>query len=141
MEATMDVKLGRLRQVAFSTRDLHKFVEFYRDVLGLELIAEFSPPGLAFFRLGETRLLVEQHAGEASAGAILYFEVERIDAVQAALEARGVAFSSQPHLIHKDDHGTFGAPGGEEWMTFFKDVDGNILALAERRPPSPGAPG
>jgi catechol 2,3-dioxygenase-like lactoylglutathione lyase family enzyme len=128
----MDLKLGPLRQVAFSTRDLRRFVEFYRDVLGLELIAEF-PPGLAFFRLADTRLLVEQHDGAPSASAVLYFEVDEIDIAQAELERRGVSFTSQPHLIFRDDQGTFGVAGGEEWMTFFQDVDGNTLALAERR--------
>ena len=53
----------------------------------------------------------------------------------AALEARGVAFSGQPQRIHRDEAGHFGPPGNEEWMTFFKDPDGNQLALAEQRTP------
>lgn len=136
----MDLELGPLRQVAFSTQDLRRFVAFYRDVLGLELIAEFSPPGLAFFRLGDTRLLVEQHDEGPSASAVLYFEVDAIDIAQTELERRGVTFTSQPHLIFRDDQGTFGVAGGEEWMTFFKDVDGNVLALAERRLLTPADP-
>lgn len=133
----MAFRLGPLRQIAFSTTDLQRFVAFYRDVLGLELIAEFSPPGLAFFRLGGTRLLVEQGSERPSASAVLYFEVDAIEAAQAELERRGVRFTSRPHLIHRDESGSFGAPGGEEWMTFFEDVDGNVLALAERRDPVP----
>jgi hypothetical protein len=35
-------------------------------------------------------------------------------------------------LIHKDDAGTFGAPGESEWMAFFRDPSGNMLALAAR---------
>ena len=127
----MDVKLGALRQVALPSSDVRRSVEFYRDTVGLTFIAEF-PPGLAFFQLGATRLLIEQHGESPSAGA-LYFEVSDIDAAQSALAARGIRFESEPHLIFRDDAGTFGAPGGEEWMTFFKDPDGNVLALAERR--------
>jgi catechol 2,3-dioxygenase-like lactoylglutathione lyase family enzyme len=132
----MDLKLGPLRQVALSCSDLRKFIEYYRDTLGLELIAEFTPPGLAFFRLGSTRLMLEQHATNPGAHAVLYFEVADVAAAQATLEARGVRFSSQPHRIHRDDTGTFGPAGAEEWMTFFEDPDGNILALAESRLPS-----
>ena len=36
-------------------------------------------------------------------------------------------------MIHRDDTGTFGEKGGEEWMAFFRDPCGNLLAVAERR--------
>jgi methylmalonyl-CoA/ethylmalonyl-CoA epimerase len=47
-----------------------------------------------------------------------------------------VEFDSAPHLIYRDGDGTFGPVGGEEWMAFFKDPDGNVLALASRIPAS-----
>jgi hypothetical protein len=47
--------------------------------------------------------------------------------------ARGVTFDSGPHLIHRDDDGTFGRVGAETWMAFFKDPDGNVLALSAER--------
>jgi len=34
-----------------------------------------------------------------------------------------VVFKGAPHMIYKHPDGT------EEWMTFFKDVDGQLLAL------------
>ena len=133
----MDLKLGPLRQIALSCSNLHKFIEYYRDTLGLEFIAEFTPPGIAFFRLGNSRLMLEQqHAGSPGAHSILYFEVADVTAAQAVLAARGVQFSGEPQRIHRDDTGTFGPRGAEEWMSFFKDPDGNILALAETRLPS-----
>ncbi len=52
----------------------------------------------------------------------------------AALRARGVAFDGEPHAIHRDDDGKFGEPGATEWMAFFTDPDGNVLALASRVP-------
>ena len=49
------------------------------------------------------------------------------------LRERGVSFDSEPHLIHTDADGAFGAVGAQEWMAFFRDPDGNVLARAERR--------
>ena len=120
---------GALHQVAQRAPDLDASVAFYRDVLGLELIARFDPPGLAFFRLGGTRLLLE---GLAPA-AMLYFRVDDIDAAAADLQRRGVTLEGEPHLIHRDDDGQFGPAGQEEWMAFFRDPAGNLLALASRR--------
>ena len=51
-----------LHQVAQKADDLDESVAFYRDVLGLRLIARFDPPGLAFLDLGGSRLLLEPAA-------------------------------------------------------------------------------
>ena len=122
--------LGPLHQVAQRAPDLDEAVAFYRDVLGLELMGRFDPPGLAFFRLGDARLLLEP----AAASATLYLRVDDIVAVADELRRRGVDLLDEPHLIHRDDEGRFGPAGEEEWMTFFRDPAGNLLALASRRP-------
>lgn len=122
------MRLGPLHQVAQRATQLDRSVAFYRDVLGLELIATFDPPGLAFLRMGDTRLLLEAAAPSAT----LYFRVPDIRAAHADLQARGVSFEAEPRLIHSDDEGRFGAPGEEEWMAFFRDPDANLLALAAR---------
>ena len=122
--------IGGLHQVALHGEDLDRATGFYRDVVGLRLVARFDPPGLAFFELGATRLLLE---GGAPAS-LLYLLVDDIDAEQARLEAAGVTFASTPHLVHHDADGTFGAAGVGEWMTFFHDSEGNLVALVERRP-------
>ena len=64
-----------LRQVAQHVEDLDRAVAFYRDVVGLDLIARFDPPGIAFFDLGGTRLLLEPGAPSA----LLYLGVANID--------------------------------------------------------------
>ena len=61
----MSLRLAALRQVMLPCRDLERAVAFYRDTLGADLIARF-PPGLAFFDLAGTRLLLEQHDGASS---------------------------------------------------------------------------
>jgi catechol 2,3-dioxygenase-like lactoylglutathione lyase family enzyme len=68
-----------------------------------------------------------------AASATLYFRVDDIEAAFQALQARGVIFEGEPHLIHRDEDGVFDNPGTEEWMVFFKDPGGNTLALAARR--------
>jgi methylmalonyl-CoA/ethylmalonyl-CoA epimerase len=120
---------GALHQVAQHVDDLERAVAFYRDTLGLPLIATFDPPGLAFFDLGGTRLLLE--AGAPSA--LLYLRVADIDGRVAELRTTGVTFESEPHLVHRDDEGRFGPAGNEEWMAFLRDSEQNLLALVERR--------
>jgi len=119
-----------LRQVAQHVEDLDRAVDFYRDVLQLELIARFDPPGLAFFALGPTRLLLEAGAPPA----ILHLGVDDVPSATNHLRAAGVVIESEPHVIHVDDEGQFGPAGEAEVMAFFRDSEGNLLGLAGRRP-------
>jgi len=118
-----------LHQVAQKADDLDASVAFYRDVLGLRLIARFDPPGLAFFDLGGPRLLLEG----AAPSALLYLHVPDVDAAHEALVAQGVEFEGEPHAIFTDEQGQFGRAGQEERMAFLRDPAGNLIALAGRR--------
>ena len=123
-----------LRQVAMPVADLARAVEFYGEVVGLGHIATFGD--LAFFDLGGVRLLLDRSEVVApSDGMVLYLAVDDIHAVRDSLAARGVEFVDDPHVIHTDSAGTFGTAGEAEWMTFFRDPDGNLLALSSREPP------
>jgi len=42
------------------------------------------------------------------------------------MKAMGASFDDEPHLVAR-------MPDHEWWMTFFKDPDGNQLALMEER--------
>jgi methylmalonyl-CoA/ethylmalonyl-CoA epimerase len=118
-----------LHQVAQRVTDLDRAEAFYRDVLGLRRLARFDPPGLVFFDLDGTRLLLE--AGATSA--LLYLRTDDIDATYKFLGEKGVTLVGEPHMIHRDDDGIFGPAGAEEWMAFFRDSEDNLLGLAERR--------
>ena len=122
----------RLHQVAQRAVDLDRAVAFYRDVLGLPFVARFEPPGLAFFDLGGTRLLLEANASPA----LLYLAVDDLEARCRDLDAAGVELVAQPQLVHRDDDGTFGPAGAEEWMAFLRDSEDNLIGLVERRAPS-----
>lgn len=111
--------------------DLDRATAFYRDVVGLPLLAEFTPPGLAFFSLDGVRLLVER--GDAPSASVIYLSVDDIEAETERLRRAGVTITSEAHLIHRDDDGVFGERGVEEWMAFFVDSEGNTVGLSERR--------
>jgi len=121
-----------LLQVAQRADDLARATAFYSDVLGCELIASFDPPGLVFFRLGDTRLLLDK----AAPSALIYLRVDDAQATTEKLRARGVTVETEPHLIFTDADGTFGPTGWEEWMAFIRDSEGNLVGLASRGAPS-----
>lgn len=122
--------MRRLHQVAQRAVDLPRAVGFYRDTLSLPFIAIFEPPGLAFFDLGNVRLLIERGAPAS----LLYLEVEDIETTYTALITSGVEGVGAPHLTFRDDKGTFGPAGTEEWMAFIRDSEDNLVGLVERRP-------
>jgi methylmalonyl-CoA/ethylmalonyl-CoA epimerase len=121
--------LTRLHQISQRAVDLDRAIAFYRDVLGLRFVARFDPPGLVFFDLGNTLLLLEGNAPSV----VLYLETDDIEESHRSLVAAGAEIVAEPHRIHRDDAGDFGPPGNEEWMLFFRDSEQNLLALVERR--------
>ena len=123
------MRLEKIRQVALATNDLDASIAFYRDKLGARFVARYEPPGLGFFDFEGVRLLLEQGATNAT----LYFWVDDIDAAWQEMTDRGVTFEGEPHLIFKDEAGTFGPAGEGEWMAFFKDPAGNLLAITSRK--------
>jgi catechol 2,3-dioxygenase-like lactoylglutathione lyase family enzyme len=115
--------LGPIGQISRQVRDINAAVAWYRDVLGLPHLYTFGT--LAFFDCHGVRLFLS--AGEEEAGkpgdSILYFRTDDMTRAHEQLEARGVKFASAPRMIHRHESGV------EEWMAFFEDLDGKILAL------------
>jgi len=120
-----------LLQVAQHADNLARASAFYSDVLGCEPIASFDPPGLVFFRLGDTRLLLDK----AAPSALIYRKVDDVQAITDKLRAAGVTIDTEPHLIYTDAGGAFGPAGWEEWMAFIKDSEGNLVGLTSRNAP------
>ncbi len=102
--------------------DLDRAVVFYRDTLQVPFL--FQVPGLAFFNCGGVRLMLDKPEGaEVAAGnSVLYFKVADIQAEARSLVARGVKLEGDPHVIAK-------LPDHDLWMVFFRDPEGNLLAL------------
>ncbi len=120
-----------LHQVAQHADDLDRAVAFYSDVLGCELIARFDPPGLAFLRLGDVRLLLDS----AAPSALIYLRADDVRASADRLRNAGVTIDTEPHLIHTDADGVFGEPGWEDGA-FVRDSEGNLVGLASRHAPA-----
>lgn len=124
----MNLSLRTLHQVAMYSGDLDRSIEFYRDKLGADFIVKFDPPGLAFFRFGDTRILLEENARRAT----IYFRVDDISAAAGSLRAKGIEFEQEPEVVYREEEGLFGPVGMEEWMAFFRDPDGNLLAIVSQ---------
>ncbi|MEP7202440.1 MAG: VOC family protein [Ilumatobacteraceae bacterium] len=122
-----------LHQVAQRVDDLDRAVAFYSRLIGASPVAVFDPPGLAFFRLGDTRLLLERGAPAA----LIYLRVDDVRSSVEHLRADGVAIANEPHVIFTDDTGLFGPAGADEWMAFITDSEGNLVGLASQDVRSP----
>ena len=125
---TTQLSLGSIGQIANTVHDMPRAVAFYRDALGIRQLPIPAGSNLAFFDCDGIRLMLSLPEGEFQHnGSVLYFKVAEIHSAYAELQSRGVRFMGEPHLIAR-------LPDHELWMVFFRDPDGNPLALmAEQR--------
>ena len=124
------LQLGTIGQITNTVQDMPRAVQFYRDALGLRQLPIPAPPNLAFFDCAGIRLMLSLPEKDfEQAGSVLYFKVPDIQAAHRELSGRGVQFLDEPHVIAR-------LPDHELWLTFFRDPDGNPLALmSEQRAP------
>lgn len=117
-------------QVAQHADDLDRAAAFYEELLGGPPAARFDPPGLLFFNVGRSRLLLEQGASSS----LIYLQVDDVRATTEALRARGVEITGEAHVIftHADD--SLGPAGTDEWMAFIRDSEGNTVGLVSHEP-------
>ena len=125
MEKTDIEKIG---QIAIAITDLRTSVDFYKDILDLELLFEVAPK-LAFFNCGGTRLMMTTLQGEEKdhKTSVIYYKVSDIDQATKTLENRGVVFERKPQLAAKmEDH--------ELWIGFLRDPDQNLIGIMAELP-------
>ncbi len=114
----------RLVQIAQHSDDLDRAADFYTVLLGEPPTARFDPPGLVFFDLDGTRLLLERGAPSA----LIFLRVENVHETIERLS--GVAdVVSAPHVIFTHEDDTLGPAGREEWQAFVRDSEGNTVGL------------
>lgn len=108
--------------------DLGRARAFYKDKLGLEPVQE-SREGLVYEGKGSKFLLYEtQFAGTAQNTAMSWIAND-FDADMADLRSRGVVFEDYDLPGLKTEDGV--ATSDEGRGAWFKDSEGNILALSE----------
>ena len=122
----------KLTQVAQRATDLDRAAAFYTDLLGQPPTGKFDPPGLLFFDLDGTRLLLEGGA----ASAMLYLQVDSVRDRIEELRAKGVTIEAEPQVIftHPDD--SLGPVGTQEWQGFIRDSEDNLVGLVSHEPPA-----
>jgi methylmalonyl-CoA/ethylmalonyl-CoA epimerase len=128
------LRLGPIGQIARPVHDVVRSARWYGEVLGLPHLYTYGD--LAFFDCGGTRLMLSvpedgnTEGGNTAAGqpSVLYFRVEDIHAAHGELRSRGVEFVDVPHMIFRHPSGV------EEWMAFFTDPDGHLLAIMAQVP-------
>lgn len=122
--------MSRIIQVAQHADDLDRAAAFYEQLLGQPPTARFDPPGLLFFRLGETRLLLEHSAPAAT----IYLEVDDVRSAIEDLRARDVPIEGEPHIIFQHTNDSLGPTGTDEWMAFIRDSEDNLVGLVSHSP-------
>jgi catechol 2,3-dioxygenase-like lactoylglutathione lyase family enzyme len=112
----------KLVQVALTCRDIDRARKFYRDTLGLTLL--FETGTMLFFDCGGQRLMVglAEQKDQPNGGSYFYFDATDILELGPVLAAKGVEFVGSAETVQRTD-------AGELKLRFFKDPDGNVLAL------------
>jgi catechol 2,3-dioxygenase-like lactoylglutathione lyase family enzyme len=110
-------------------QELGRARSFYADKLGLQPEEE-GPEGLRY-RCGDGSFLLFASSGAASgAHTQLGWDVDDIEAAVAALRERGVVFEEYDMPGLKTVNGIAEIEG--ERAAWFKDSEGNLLAVGER---------
>ncbi|TFC20101.1 methylmalonyl-CoA epimerase [Cryobacterium algoritolerans] len=117
-------------QVAQHADDLDRASAFYELLLGGPPAARFDPPGLLFFNVGRSRLLLER----AAASALVYLQVDDVAAAVERLRGLQVEIVDPPHIIFSHTDDSLGPAGTDEWLAFIRDSEGNTVGLISHEP-------
>ncbi len=119
-EKSPNAGLTEVGQIAVTVEDVERATAFYRDVLGVPFL--FDAPGLAFFDLGGTRLMLSRPEGVGPSSSLLYFRAADIHASYETLLSHGVEFLETPQVVHRTDN-------YELSIGSFYDSEGNVMAI------------
>jgi catechol 2,3-dioxygenase-like lactoylglutathione lyase family enzyme len=117
-------------------KDLERARRFYSEKLGLEPVEE-RPGGLRYQCRGGSFALFESAGSAAGTHTQMAWEVDDIEAIVAALRARGVVFEEYdaPGLTTIDGvadiDGNYPSKGIGERGGWFRDSEGNLLGLGQ----------
>lgn len=114
-----------------AVKNIDKAKQFYEGILGLTSV-DGDEPGAIVYQTGQARLLVyeSQYAGTNKATAATWGVGDDLEGEVQALKAKGIAFEhyDMPNTTRKGDVHVM----GETKAAWFKDPDGNILAMVNR---------
>ncbi|TMF31479.1 MAG: VOC family protein [Chloroflexi bacterium] len=114
-------------------QDIKRARQFYEQKLGLT-VAEEQPDGGVVYRTGETGFLVFPSMGKASGDHTqMAFEVDDVTTAVGELKSKGVKPEEYDYPDFKSHDGIVDMPDGEKGA-WFKDSEGNLIALTSRVP-------
>jgi len=118
---------SRLQSIVWTSR-VAEATTFYRDVLGLPVLAESD--GALVFNVGGSDLrLSPVPATTPTEHTVLGFAVDDVDSIIALLGARGVTFERFDGFRH-EENGALTSPDGAR-VAWFRDPDGNLLSVVQ----------
>jgi methylmalonyl-CoA/ethylmalonyl-CoA epimerase len=123
-----ELHLSTIGQISMTAHDIERAVQFYSQKLGMKMLFQF-PPKLAFFDAGGVRIMLStpEKPEFDHPGSVLYFRVPDINDTWTIMKERGVLFEGEPHIVAR-------MPEYDLWMAFFRDSEGNLLALMSETP-------
>jgi catechol 2,3-dioxygenase-like lactoylglutathione lyase family enzyme len=109
--------------------DLDRARDFYENKLGLTGGFEDADGGYTYPCAGssELHIYVSPEGAGTSGATQAFWTVEDVDATVAELSGRGVTFEQYGDPFNTDEKGI--ARFGNDAVAWFKDPDGNILAV------------
>lgn len=113
----------RVSSVMLRVTDMERAIRFYRDAVGLAVVAE--SPQFSFLDAGSIQLVLTVSTDAVIPDRSLteiVFEVDHIDAAHSAMTARGVEFRVDPRPITSQD-------GRALHAADFRDPDGHVLSI------------
>jgi catechol 2,3-dioxygenase-like lactoylglutathione lyase family enzyme len=111
--------------------DLERAKKFYEGTLGLKVILEDPSPGALLQAEEGTTLYIYQRAATKADHTVAGLKVKDVEATVKELRGKGVVFDDidVPGLKTVEGIATMTTPAGEFKVAWFKDTEGNILAL------------
>lgn len=116
--------------VVVPAQDIDRAIQFYQDVLGLEMIRVNE--GGALFRAGQgsTIFVYPRPGGQPAEHTVASWIVDNLENVVDELEARGIRFEQYEMPGLSTDERGIAEVGGER-ASWFLDSEGNILSVAQ----------
>lgn len=117
------INIQSIGQINVPVRDLDAATRFYQNTLGLNLIFQV-PNMMSFFDCNGVRLMLAVPTSDEfdHPSSVIYYRVANIHDAHKTLVANSVEFTQNPHSVGKMGN-------VDVWMAFFKDPDGNHLAI------------
>jgi predicted enzyme related to lactoylglutathione lyase len=118
---------------AIPAQDVKRARQFYEEKLGIKPDEE-QPDGGASYKTGESGFLVFVSTGKASGEHTqMALEVDDVPSAVRELKSKGVKLEEYDYPNFKSHDGVVDTPDGGKGA-WFKDTEGNLIALTQRVP-------